>query len=248
VLLVYGTGSLIDALRTGRRVHGADLFWLTVGGLAMALTAPLLSRESWWVVGVYLPLGVLWTVPLCPVWKRSARSLTFCAPRDLLVKPYLLSTLFTFACVGLPSVQRSAPAVLPLGEAAWLSGPTYTVLVVTFILTAASAHALTMDAASLHDARPGQRPRGIALLGAARLRLMWAKALATQLLLAVLLALGSDNRLVGAGAAVGAVYTLFAMRAVFATPNRWLRSLACGFQGISLGLGMLMAWLVASLL
>jgi hypothetical protein len=112
---------------------------------------------------------------------------------------------------------------------------------VSFILVSASANALTMDAGDLYDVRESVGARGVLQLGARRLKLMWAQQVIGQLVLAMVLALGADNRPLAAAAMVSATYTALATRAVFNHPSKWLRSLACDFQGIALLIGFFFA-------
>jgi hypothetical protein len=241
VLLVYGADAIVDHLRSVRRLPWPALVWLAAGAAGMAAVAPRLRADTWQVVAVYLPPGLLWAVPCLPVWRAHERRVGLCAPRDLRIKPFLLGAIFSFGCIGLAAAQTPSMPVLPLGPHAWLSGRAYAVLVVAYVFVSAVANALTMDAADLHEGRRHVGARGVLQLGRPLLELLWAQAVLGQLVLAMVLALGADNRPVAAAAVVSATYTTLATRAVFHHPSKWLRSLACDFQGIALLLGFFFA-------
>jgi hypothetical protein len=104
-----------------------------------------------------------------------------------------------------------------------------------------------MDAADLFEPRAALRATGVVELGGSRLE-RWCRAVGlVQLALGFAVALGAHDRGAATAAAVVSAYTLLATRQVFATPSKWLRSLACDAQGLVIGLALLLASVPAGL-
>jgi hypothetical protein len=237
-LLVYSTDSIIDHIKAGRKPLLPNILWLLTGILSTLYCIPLLSSFTWIVALLYLPLGLLWTVPFIPL--RQPAGWNWLAPRNLTGKPILIALAALICVAGIPLAQISEVPVMPLGARAWLNTESYVALVLLFIFSGSLANALIMDEADFYETQTELKSHGILSIGHQKIRKLYFFTASVHLAAGLLIALGADNSLTGSVAVLTGCYTLFAALTAGPVREKWKRTIIAESQGLAIITGIIL--------